>query len=534
MLLQNAMRRQRALHREASIDENAARACASERDKLEAEWFSDGTLLNRLAQRHADTFEKLTKRTIAPSGTRTWASACSGSEGIHFVFKAMQAVYEDKGCSTELRQAFACESAEEKRKWIHAIINSNRPKDSWICIFCDATQLHGAKAKCWAHQRDCPVPSVDVFVVGSSCKDISRQNQNRTANKLIFLQQSSGGGSAQTFRGVLEYCGSHRPGLLLYENVAAMDDSTEESGGVSNMDILLAEMASRGYEGQQFLMDSTEFGLPARRRRYYVAFVKSIANPSVVFRDRSLEDVFRTLRLLVTTGQRTPPCVSKVLLLAADPAVQKELQARLAHGTRGSPYASTGWAEAHLHEFQKAGVRWGSGSADNLKDSLWFSTLSCREQDILRYASSVNASALLINVSQSITRVPSSSFSFETQTHIGPAVLPTQVVWITSQGAGADVGRLMLGREALVLQGFPVALIPDVVNSTPESLMTNLAGNAMSLPVVLVLLMSLFASVSWASTTAVAASASTEEDENEALAAFSRLASAPKKRARAG
>ena len=176
----------------------------------------------------------------------------------------------------------------------------------------------------------------------------------------------------------------------------------------------------------------------------------------------------------------------------------------------------------------------GSGSADNLKDSLWFSTLSCREQDMLRYASSVNVWALLINVSQSITRVPSSSFSFETQTRIGPAVFPTQVVWINSQGAGADVGRLMLGREALVLQGFLVALIPDVVNSTPESLMTNLAGNAMSLPVVLVLLMSLFASVSWASTTAVAASASTEEDENEALAAFSRLASAPKKRDRAG
>jgi site-specific DNA-cytosine methylase len=48
-------------------------------------------------------------------------------------------------------------------------------------------------------------------------------------------------------------------------------------------------MAAHGYEGQPVLTDSSEFGLPARRRRLYVFLVWVEANPLLSFQDRSVD-----------------------------------------------------------------------------------------------------------------------------------------------------------------------------------------------------------------------------------------------------
>ena len=77
------------------------------------------------------------------------------------------------------------------------------------------------------------------------------------------------GGSAQTFRGMLEYVQHHSPAIVVFENVDTIDDR----GATSNLDILLAEMGNRGYEHQVIMSDAALFGLPARRRRVYVLFL---------------------------------------------------------------------------------------------------------------------------------------------------------------------------------------------------------------------------------------------------------------------
>ena len=61
--------------------------------------------------------------------------------------------------------------------------------------------------------------------------------------------------------------------------------------------------------------------------------------------------------------------------------------------------------------------------------------------------------------------------------------------------------RLLLGREALVLQGFPSRdpSLSELIEGTTELLMTNIAGNMVSTPVMLAIAMAAISSVSWRS-----------------------------------
>ena len=75
---------------------------------------------------------------------------CSGSEGLAWVIAALNKLYDAEGCDFTLCYAFFCEFAAE--------------------------DLGQETAECWVHGRFCLVPSVDLLIVGTSCKDMSRAN----------------------------------------------------------------------------------------------------------------------------------------------------------------------------------------------------------------------------------------------------------------------------------------------------------------------------------------------------------------------
>ena len=80
----------------------------------------------------------------------------------------------------------------------------------------------------------------------------------------------------------------------------------------------------------------------------------------------------------------------------------------------------------------------------------------------------------------------------------------------------------MLGREALLFQGFPINRMLETLSETPERLSHDLAGNAVALPVSLALLMATIFSVSWKDTGAAVDGkpVSSREEVQEALALF--------------
>ena len=75
-----------------------------------------------------------------------------------------------------------------------------------------------------------------------------------------------------------------------------------------------------------------------------------------------------------------------------------------------------------------------------------------------------------------------------------PCMTPHQKLWI-HRPDGQE--RLLLGREALVLLGFPVRLVEEQLDQVTDAFQHDLAGNAMSFLVLLAVAQSAFASLHW-------------------------------------
>ena len=494
---------------------------------LPAPGLVSGSWLRTVACENADVFEwEGLGRPLGPvaeghlpGGFLRWGSMCSGSEGPHFAIAAMNHVLGRKGLHT-LRHEFSCELSADKRKWIRCVnqfgeltmaeadsqwqIVGATGQDSFLpCIFEDMTRMNEHEADCWQHGQKCPVRSVDLLIVGTSCKDMSRANSSvQSRTNFCLSQATSRGGCAQTFHGLLAYVDAHRPLIILFENVDAMDDKAAGPG--TNLDLFMSEMASRGYEGQPVMTDACQFGLPARRRRIYVLLVRVTGNPLLDFAQRSLTEQLHMFRNLLGKCLRTAPCASSILLDAKDPAVTAELSQRQAKAAGNSQSSLSGnWADLHMQFAESIKVRWGRKPLQELACNPWFKTLTPREQDALPLCQAQMPTSLLRDVSQSISRMNSATLQ-DDGAHISPTMMPKQALWVER---GVE-SRLLLGREALTLQGFPANAFLKVLDRQrplagidatfpTEALMSDLAGNAMAVPIVLAMLQAAFAALEW-------------------------------------
>ena len=342
--------KRRRLQRKSTLqdDEVNARAEICGKRVAAGSLHRDGTLLDSLASEHGAEFEKLIfgrfPRTF--TGHRTWVSCCSGSEGAHFVMKALQQAWPD----VVLEQVFACEKDASQREWIDKVMNTERTAlgQEPICIFEDICHLASEVAPCSAHRgRLCKVPGCDVLVVGTSCKDLSKMSNSKFKQPVLSMQASPGG-TANTFRGLLGYLSSHSVDVVVYENSDNLDDSdtvSEGPGTTSSIDIFQLEMAARRFEGQNMVLNAKQFGSAASRRRFWsVLFKTGDPRSFLEFGDRTLAAVFKTFRGLLKVCQRTPPSLETVLLKSTDEHVERELLRRTA---LGQPTSTFSWVPEH-------------------------------------------------------------------------------------------------------------------------------------------------------------------------------------------
>ena len=110
------------------------------------------------------------------------------------------------------------------------------------CLFTDIGHMSEKTAPCCCHGSKCNVPSVDLLLVGTSCKDLSKANPNKSQDRqrATFSLMHSRGGSAQTFRGLMGYLKNRRPSFVVFENVDTLDESSQS--GASNQHILMDEI----------------------------------------------------------------------------------------------------------------------------------------------------------------------------------------------------------------------------------------------------------------------------------------------------
>ena len=140
--------------------------------------------------------------------------------------------------------------------------------------------------------------------------------------------------------------------------------------------------------------------------------------------------------------------------------------------------------------------------------------LTEREKNALLMCRLEKPELLFRDLSQSIARINSNSWSQERAIHVAPTMLPRMQLWIDSPLGfpAAGIGdRLLLGQEALLLQGFPIeaflsfastgiadsAGVGEGLYEPIQALMLDLAGNAMPLPTVLAMLQAGFCALSW-------------------------------------
>ena len=333
--------KRRFLTRAPTIDPEHAKEIGQRlmANEVPGSWYKDGTLLPKLAVSYLQGFAQV----LGPGqrkclhGKRTWGSLCSGSESAHFIMQACEASLASWCTASgqdplEMRQLFACESDTMKRRWIDEHINSQRRAESrrLLCIFRDIKDMDGSKAYCETHQRKCTVPDVDLLLVSTSCKDLSklaRRNQTQ-CDRPVLAMQTSPGGSSDTFRGFLGFLDHHHVSVVLYENSDNMVDDSQQMSQ-SSLDVFQSELAARGFEGQNFVLNAKLFGVPQNRRRHFAVYVASGRNSIANFADRTVFDQFATLSELLKLCRRAPPPITDVLLPATDVRVQNHLLACL-------------------------------------------------------------------------------------------------------------------------------------------------------------------------------------------------------------
>ena len=81
------------------------------------------------------------------------------------------------------------------------------------------------------------------------------------------------------------------------------------------------EFMKRGLKPLRMLTDSSFFGVPQARRRFYILAVKIVGNAFFDFGLWPCEKVFGRCKELLKLCERAPPCLTQVLLSDEDPLV---------------------------------------------------------------------------------------------------------------------------------------------------------------------------------------------------------------------
>lgn len=192
---------------------------------------------------------------LAGDGEFRWASACSGSESPHWVFKALASV----GAQISFHQTYAAEMSKPKRQWI---LDHAHPSALFGCIF-DITRAH---AHCYATgDSNLDVSALchflqDLFIAGFSCKTVSALNPDAETRKSSIT--SFHGTTGLTWWGVVLVLQMQQPRSFILENVEGL-----MRHGLHL--IIEAKLVALGYIVVWKLCNSLECGMPQSRPRIW-------------------------------------------------------------------------------------------------------------------------------------------------------------------------------------------------------------------------------------------------------------------------
>ncbi|KAJ3379866.1 hypothetical protein HDU84_006341 [Entophlyctis sp. JEL0112] len=393
------------------------------------------------------------------------ATMCSGTESPLLAIKLISDSLSRKlniPHVLRVHHVFSCEIEPFKQAYIDR--NFQPP-----ILFRDVRQL-GSKSATTAYGACVEVPGcVDILIAGTSCVDYSNLN-----NKKQTIDAK--GESGETFRGMLAWVKTHRPPIVILENVcnAPWDKVVELFDGI-------------GYDATFTRTDTKRYYIPHTRTRVYLIALSRDKEFGYV---EEAGDEWRALLKSMARNASTP--VEDFLLATDDPRIHHARQELAKVKNDSSANRRIDWARCESrHAFARINeelgskrplTAWSEGGMSNYPDFAWNDwgrtqpdrVLDLSDINFLREAKrgiDVTYKTLIWNLSQNVDRNSASS-----NPGISPCLTPSMIAYITNRGGP------LVGLEALSLQGIPIDEL--LLTRETEDQLADLAGNAMTSTVV--------------------------------------------------
>lgn len=436
--------------------------------------------------------ENLLTRVYGPPSGPGVATMCSGSGMAELAHRCL---CEALGCDDSV--LFSCEKEKWKNKFLQDLVFPVLShEEEHGCLFSDMVSLNKKQAHCHVHEKKCTLPPlVFLAMVGYSCKTLSRLNPSGCQPGAL---RAGSGSSGETCHALIEFLRVHRPVVCLLENVEEMGRDEDKSDNVA---FFFEKLEEHGYVVASHVFDTADFGLPQHRKRAW-----QIALCAHAFENPEEAQTAARAMMSVAKGfsMEKPWSLERFLLPEDHPAVQAELARKT---NAGNPGNGENWKQRHKDFFQKKGIAWNLLQLPpEIMASPWISRLTARERETLAYGLMVAEqkqfslcsaaekktneakeagapAALAVDVSQRIDRCRIAVGS------VFHTMVPGQKTWIITKNSNGliEKNRLLLGCEALALQGFPLT-----ASSFSEGQQQDLAGNAFSATIVLALLLGVY------------------------------------------
>ena len=422
--------------------------------------------------------------------------ACSGTGSWAVVTDAVvNAMSEISMTPLHCSHLWACESNPRKQEWL-----KSKSLTSHSCIFADLSTMHKQSAYCVVHDKECEVKHVFGVAIGTSCTSASRYNVKSGSVKGLLDDDEVENATFDSWRAACRFLKVHRPSCGLLENVPELDSKDDDND--SNLDVGLSMIREAGFWAHHIVLHTDKYLLPQCRRRIYIFAI----NMTDAGMGPIPHNFGKTLEQTLRAMEHAAVPYSELLLPADSAEMTKELGRLqdMKDERANAKVKDEKWMIEHADYFKQKGLRWGHAKPSaKLAGSLWFKRLSDREKDCLVVAEKLGAE--YVDFSQGVSRMRT---SVNRDTELMFTMCPGQKVFLF----GSHL-RMMLGRESLTLQGFPWQ-VEECINNTPETLMTDLSGNAFSLPVIVALLITLLFETPFSTEAAVISDNDDDDDES--------------------
>ena len=189
----------------------------------------------------------------------------------------------------------------------------------------------------------------------------------------------------------------------------------------------------------------------------------------------------RTMLSRTELFKSSPRPLGSMCLKDTDPRLQSEL-ARRQESAKGDSHAGSTWFETHKNCLKTKGLSWQDVMPPKtLQENPWFKVLPSQEKQALSYALQHAGDITSADISQ---RIDCLSLGRD---GVLPTITPHNRTWIVEQG------RPLTGFEALGLQGFPMDILSSSEHCPSDPQLMDLAGNTFSGPVIMAVLVCMFA-----------------------------------------